>query len=61
VLSPQLRKPTDLMMLMAQAMQHTLKVMGVPTKSQVSRIYSAQDASNYLNEAASLVAQRGVA
>ena len=59
VLSPQLRKPTDLVMLMAQAMQHTLQLMGVNTQRKVSQIYSTQDAADYLNETASLVAQRG--
>lgn len=59
MLSPQLRKPTDLVMLMAQAMQHTLQLMGVNTQRKVSQIYSTQDAADYLNETASLVAQRG--
>jgi phospholipase C len=58
VRSPQLRKPTDLVMLMAQAMQHTLQVMGVSTRRQVSQIHSSQDASDYLAEAAALIAQR---
>jgi phospholipase C len=59
VLSPPLRKPTALVMQMAQAMQHTLQVMGVNTQKKVSQIYSAQDAADYLGETASLVAQRG--
>jgi phospholipase C len=57
--SPQVRKPTDLVMLMAQAMQHSLQVMGVGTQRKVSQIYSAQDASDYLQEAAALITQRG--
>jgi phospholipase C len=59
VLSPLLRKPTDLVMLMAQCMQHTLQVMGVDTQKKVSQIYSAQDAADYLNETADLLSQRG--
>jgi phospholipase C len=59
VVSPQIRKPTDLMILMAQAMEHTLQVMGLGTQKGAGQIYSAQDASNYLREAAATIAQRG--
>jgi phospholipase C len=59
VLSPQVRKPTDLVMLMAQAMQHTLHVMGLSTQKKANQIYSAQDASDYLREAAAAIGQRG--
>ena len=59
VISPQTRKPTDLMMLMVQAMQHTSQVMGVRVQKNVSQIYSAQDAADYLHEAAAAIAQRG--
>jgi hypothetical protein len=52
------RKPTDLMMLMVQAMQHTSQVMGISMKKKASQIYSAQDASDYLHEAAAAIAQR---
>ena len=58
VLSPQVRKPTDLVMLMAQAMQHTLQVMGHSTQKKVSQIHSAQDAADYLQEATAILAQR---
>ena len=47
------------MMLMAQAMQHTLQLMGVNTQRKVSQIYLAQHASDYLQEAAKLIGQRG--
>ncbi len=57
--SPELRKPTDLMLLMAQSMQHSLRLMGIRTQNSATHIYSAQDASNYLREAAILIAQRG--
>jgi phospholipase C len=59
VQSPQLRRPTALSRLMAQAMQHTLQVMGMSTRRKVSQIYSAQDAADYLHEAAGLIAGRG--
>lgn len=59
VRSPQLRKPTDLVMLMSQAIENTLQLMGLTTRNKVSQIYSAQDAANYLHEATALIAQRG--
>jgi phospholipase C len=57
--TPQGRKPTDLVMLMAQAMQHTLQVIGISTQKKVSQIHSAQDAADYLHEASVLIAQWG--
>jgi phospholipase C len=59
VAGPQIRKPTDLVMLMAQAMQHSLQVMGIKTSKNVNQIYSAQDAMDYLRETANLIGQRG--
>jgi phospholipase C len=53
------RKPTDLVTLMAQAMEHTLQVMGLSMQKKTGQIYSAQDASDYLHEAAATIAQRG--
>jgi hypothetical protein len=46
-------------MLMAQAMQHSLQVMGLKTTKNVNQIYSAQDAADFLRDAASLMGQRG--
>jgi phospholipase C len=57
--SPDQRRPTDLTLLMAKAMAHTLSVMGESTKRSAAAIYTAQDAADYLSEAASLVRQRG--
>jgi len=59
VVSPDVRKPTDLAMLMAKAMEYSLQKRGKQTQMKVSQIYSSQDAANYLNEAASLVGQEG--
>jgi phospholipase C len=59
---PAVRPPTDLTLLMAQAMQHTLGVMGLKTQIQVGQIATAQDAANYLRQAANaLQLQKGTA
>jgi phospholipase C len=57
VLAPPLSKPTDLVVLMAQAMEHTVGLMGLSTSSTVNQIYSAQDAARYLQEAWSVIKQ----
>lgn len=57
--APRSGKPTDLVMQMAQAMQHSLQVMGISSQKKTNQIDSAQDAADYLHEAASLIAQRG--
>lgn len=59
VTPPNQRKPTDLTMLMARAMAHTLSVMGDATNLSVASIHTAQDAANYLSEAVSVIRQRG--
>jgi len=59
VVAPPIRKPTDLVMLMAQAMQHSLQVMGLKTAKNLQQIYSAQDAMDYLRDAANQLGQRG--
>ncbi len=59
VVAPQIRKPTDLVMQMAQAMQHSLQIMGLKTTKNVNQIYSAQDAIDYLHDAANLMGERG--
>lgn len=59
VVSPELRKPTDLVTLMSQAMAHTLQVLGLSTKRKVSQIHSAQDATDFLAEANALIRERG--
>jgi phospholipase C len=51
VAEPAVRKPTDLTLLMAQAMQHTLSTLGLKTQRQVGQIVTAQDAADYLQEA----------
>ncbi|HEV2576096.1 MAG TPA: alkaline phosphatase family protein [Acidobacteriaceae bacterium] len=48
---PKLRKPTDLTMLMAQAMEYSLHTQGINLSKSTHQIYSAQDAVNYLKEA----------
>jgi len=55
---PAVRKPTDLTMLMAQAMAHTLSVLGLRTELQVGQIATAQDAANYLKQAANALQQQ---
>jgi phospholipase C len=59
VTPPDQRKPTDLTLLMAQAMAHTLSLMGETTDLSVASIHTAQDAADYLSEAASVIRQRG--
>jgi phospholipase C len=59
IVSPPVRKATDLMLLMAQSMQHTLQVMGLSTQKKVTQIYSAQDASDYLREAVAQLPHAG--
>jgi phospholipase C len=56
--TPAVRKPTDLTMLMAQAMAHTLSVLGLRTGLQVGQIATAQDAANYLKQAANALQQQ---
>ncbi|MGA8090511.1 MAG: alkaline phosphatase family protein [Terracidiphilus sp.] len=53
------RKPTDLTVLMAKAMAHTLSLMGESAQRSVLSIHTAQDAVDYLSEAASVIQQRG--
>lgn len=53
---PDKRKPTDLTVLIAQAMEHTLSLLGASTDRSVASIYTAQDAVDYLSEAATYVA-----
>jgi phospholipase C len=51
VIPPTLRKPTDLAVLMAQAMEFSLSQKGVKLSKTHHHIYSAQDADNFLREA----------
>jgi len=55
---PAVKKPTDLSLQMARAMQYSMDTMGLHPTMKVSQIYSAQDASNYLRQAADLVKGR---
>ena len=57
--SPEVRKPTDLVMQMAQAMEYSLGVLGMSTSKNTHQIYSAEDADAFLNEARQLLQQRG--
>lgn len=59
VAPPELRKPTDLVMMMAQAMEHSLSLIGVKTSKTTHQIYSAKDADAYLKEAQGLIMRRG--
>jgi phospholipase C len=49
---PAVRKPTDLALSMAKAMEYTMEQLHVKTKMAASQIYSAQDAADFLNDAA---------
>jgi phospholipase C len=55
---PTVRKPTDLTVAMAQAMEYSMKTLGMKPMMQVSQIYTAQDAMNYLNHAAALIKEK---
>jgi phospholipase C len=59
VFSPAMRKPTDLVMLMAQAMEFSLKQVGITISKNTQQIFTAEDADAYLAEARAAVAQRG--
>jgi phospholipase C len=52
---PAIRKPTDLTIAMAQAMEYSMKTLGLQPTMQVSQIYTAQDATKYLSQAAALI------
>ncbi len=56
---PTVRKPTDLALNMARAMEYSLGLMGLHVGKSTAEIYSAQDATNYLNAAAALLKSRG--
>ena len=56
--SPAVRKPTDLSVAMAQAMQYSMKTMGLTPTMRVSQIYTAQDATNFFKQAAELMKER---
>jgi hypothetical protein len=59
VAPPEVRKPTDLVMQMAQAMEYSLGCVGAKTPMNTHQIYSAQDADTYLKQAHAAVMQRG--
>ena len=48
---PSTRKPTDLMLSMAKALDYSLKQRGISPPLDVNSIYSAQDAANYISAA----------
>jgi phospholipase C len=52
---PAVRKPTDLSVTMAQAMQNAMEVLKVTPTMRVSQIYAAQDASEHLRQSATAV------
>jgi hypothetical protein len=49
---PAVKKPTDLAVSMARAMEYTMSQLGIKPMMRTSQIYSAQDASGFLNDAA---------
>ena len=55
---PAVRRPTDLVVLMAQSMENSLGLLGLKTSKNVSQIFTDQDAADYLNEAAAMMGQR---
>ncbi|HEV2647488.1 MAG TPA: alkaline phosphatase family protein [Acidobacteriaceae bacterium] len=59
VVPPTLRKPTDLVTLMAQSMEYSLGQQGVRLSKTTQQIYSAQDADAYLAEARTAVKNLG--
>lgn len=56
---PQVRAPSDLTTYMAQSIQAAADALGVKLKMHVSDIYSAQDAVNFLSQAASQLEGKG--
>ena len=56
---PAVRKPTDLAIAMARAMEYSMNILGVQPTMKVSQIYTAQDATDYLEEAAALMKAKG--
>jgi phospholipase C len=59
VMPPDIRKPTDLVMLMAKAMEHSLGLAGVKLSKNTHQIYSAEDADAFLKEAQQAALSRG--
>jgi len=57
--APLVRKPTDLMIAMARALQYSMETMGLQPTMRASQIYSAQDATNFFNRAAALLKPKG--
>ena len=57
-LPPAQRKPTDLVMKMAQSMAYALDKRGLKSPTSVNEIYSSQDAADYLNNAKKLLRLR---
>jgi phospholipase C len=55
---PAVRKPNDLTLAMAHAMDYSMSSLGLKPSMRVSQIYTAQDATNYLNQAAALVQEK---
>jgi phospholipase C len=56
---PAVRKPTDLTIAMARAMEYSMNILGVQPAMKVSQIYTAQDATDYLQQAAALMKAKG--
>jgi len=57
--TPPVVKPTDLAILMAQAMEHSLGLLGIKPSKTVHQIYSSQDAADYLHEVRNLLPKDG--
>jgi hypothetical protein len=56
---PTVRKPTDLMIAMARAMQYSMETMGVQPAMRVSQIYSAQDVNTFFRHATRQLKSKG--
>jgi len=56
---PKLRTPSDLTIYMAQATQAAADTLGIKLAMHVTDIYSAQDATNFLRQAASQLESKG--
>lgn len=56
---PTVRKPTDLILAMAGAVQYSMKQQGIDPGSSLSEIYTAKDAVNYLANAIKVIQAAG--
>jgi hypothetical protein len=59
IVPPAVRKPTDLAVDIARAMQYSMDTLGLQPAMRVSQIYTAQDAIDFLKQAAALMKAKG--